>query len=65
MSSTIKVAVATPLEPGLRRLVTDVDPSVDLLVDDALLPPQRVRATTKAILHSAAHPGSRARSTGC
>ena len=41
MSSTIKVALATPLEPRLRRLVTDVDPSVDLLVDDALLPPQR------------------------
>ena len=41
MSSTIKVALATPLEPGLRHLVTDVDPSVDLLVDDSLLPPQR------------------------
>jgi phosphoglycerate dehydrogenase-like enzyme len=41
VSSTIKVAIATPLEPGLRHLLTDVDPSVDLLVDDALLPPQR------------------------
>jgi D-isomer specific 2-hydroxyacid dehydrogenase, NAD binding domain len=41
MSSTIKVALATPLESGLRNLVTDVDPSVDLLVDDSLLPPQR------------------------
>ena len=41
MSPTIKVAIATPLDPGLRHLVTDVDPSVDLLVDDALLPPQR------------------------
>ena len=41
MSSTIKVAIATPLEPGLRHLLTNVDPSVDLLVDDALLPPQR------------------------
>lgn len=41
MSSTIKVAIATPLDPGLRHLLTDVDPSVELLVDDALLPPQR------------------------
>ena len=41
VSSTIKVAIATPLEPALRHLLTDVDPSVDLLVDDALLPPQR------------------------
>jgi phosphoglycerate dehydrogenase-like enzyme len=41
MPSTIKVALATPLEPRLRHLVTDVDPSVDLLVDDSLLPPQR------------------------
>ncbi|EHI43462.1 D-isomer specific 2-hydroxyacid dehydrogenase [Rhodococcus opacus PD630] len=41
MSSTIKVAIATPLDPGLRHLLTEVDPSVDLLVDDALLPPQR------------------------
>lgn len=41
MPSTLKVALATPLEPGLRHLLTDVDPSVDLLVDDALLPPQR------------------------
>ena len=41
MTSTIKVAIATPLEPGLRHLLTDVDPAVELLVDDALLPPQR------------------------
>ena len=41
MPSTLKVALATPLEPGLRHLITDVDPSVDLLVDDSLLPPQR------------------------
>jgi phosphoglycerate dehydrogenase-like enzyme len=41
MPSTIKVALATPLEPRLRHLVTDVDSSVDLLVDDSLLPPQR------------------------
>ena len=41
MSSTLKVALATPLEPGLRHFLTDVDPSVDLLVDDSLLPPQR------------------------
>ncbi len=39
--STIKVALATPLEPALRHLITDVDVSVELLVDDALLPPQR------------------------
>jgi phosphoglycerate dehydrogenase-like enzyme len=41
MLSTTKVAIATPLEPSLRHLVTDVDPSVELLVDDSLLPPQR------------------------
>jgi phosphoglycerate dehydrogenase-like enzyme len=41
MPSTIKVALATPLEHGLRRLVTDVHPSVEVLVDDSLLPPQR------------------------
>ncbi len=41
MSSTTKVALATPLEPELRHLITDVDPSVELLVDDTLLPPQR------------------------
>jgi hypothetical protein len=41
MSSTLKVALATPLEPGLRHFLTDVDPLVDLLVDDSLLPPQR------------------------
>lgn len=41
MSSTFKVAIATPLEPDLRHLLTDVDPSVELLVDDALLPAQR------------------------
>jgi phosphoglycerate dehydrogenase-like enzyme len=39
--STTKVVLATPLEPELRHLITDVDPSVELLVDDALLPPQR------------------------
>jgi phosphoglycerate dehydrogenase-like enzyme len=41
VSSTIKVALATPLEPDLRHLITDVDPSVELLADDTLLPPQR------------------------
>lgn len=40
MSPTIKVAVATPLAPDLRHLITDVDPCVELLVDDTLLPPQ-------------------------
>jgi phosphoglycerate dehydrogenase-like enzyme len=41
MPPTIKVVLATPLERSLRHLVTDVDPSVDLLADDSLLPPQR------------------------
>ena len=35
------VVLATPLESDLRHLITDVDPRVELLVDDALLPPQR------------------------
>jgi phosphoglycerate dehydrogenase-like enzyme len=38
---TMKVALATPLEPELRHLITDVDPTVELLADDTLLPPQR------------------------
>jgi len=37
----VLIAIATPLEPALRQLITDVDPSVELLVDDVLLPPQR------------------------
>lgn len=37
----IKVVLATPLEPELRKLITEVDPAVELLVDDSLLPPQR------------------------
>lgn len=37
----IKVAIATPLPPDLRSLITDVDPGVELLVDDDLLPPMR------------------------
>ncbi len=41
MPKTIKVALATPLDADLRHLITDVDPSVELLVDDELLPPQR------------------------
>ncbi len=38
---TVTVVLATPLEPDLRHLITDVDPRVRLLVDDDLLPPQR------------------------
>ena len=34
-----RVAIATPLPRELRELITDVDPGVDLLVDDDLLPP--------------------------
>jgi hypothetical protein len=40
VTSTIKVAIATPLEPDPRHLLTDVDPAVELLVDDALPPAQ-------------------------
>ncbi len=39
--TTLRVAVATPLPTGLRHLITDVDPGVELLVDDDLLPPMR------------------------
>jgi len=38
---TIRVVIATPLPLELRQLITDVDPGVELLVDDALLPPMR------------------------
>jgi phosphoglycerate dehydrogenase-like enzyme len=41
VSDPIKVALTTPLAPDLRHLITDVDPGVELLVDDDLLPPQR------------------------
>ena len=37
----LTVVLATPLAPDLRHLITDVDPRVELLVDDDLLPPQR------------------------
>ena len=39
--SELTVALATPLHPGLRHLIADVDERVRLLVDDELLPPQR------------------------
>lgn len=39
--SSVRVAVATPLPTELRHLITDVDPGVELLVDDNLLPPMR------------------------
>src|SRR6478735_6480157 len=38
---TVRVAVATPLPTELRTLITDVDPGVELLVDDDLLPPMQ------------------------
>jgi phosphoglycerate dehydrogenase-like enzyme len=38
---TVRIAVATPLPVELRTLITDVDPGVQLLVDDDLLPPMR------------------------
>ncbi|MEO5834523.1 MAG: D-2-hydroxyacid dehydrogenase [Nakamurella sp.] len=41
MSHTIRVALATPLAPELRHLITDVHPTVELIVDDDLLPIQR------------------------
>lgn len=41
MPTTVRVALATPLAPELRHLITDVDPAVELVVDDDLLPPQR------------------------
>jgi len=37
----VRIAVATPLPVELRHLITDVDPGVQLLVDDELLPPMR------------------------
>jgi phosphoglycerate dehydrogenase-like enzyme len=40
-SSQLTVVLATPLDPDLRHLITDVDPRVEFLVDDELLPPQR------------------------
>ncbi len=36
----VTVVLATPLAPELRHLITDVDPRVELLADDDLLPPQ-------------------------
>lgn len=40
-TDTLRVVLATPLAPELRHLITDVDPRVELLADDELLPPQR------------------------
>ena len=37
----VRIALATPLPAPLRRLITEVDPRVELLADDELLPPQR------------------------
>ncbi len=41
MTNPVRVAIATPLDPDLRPLITAVDPRIELLVDDELLPPQR------------------------
>ena len=41
MTDTVRVAIATPLAPDLRPIITAVDPRIELLVDDELLPPQR------------------------
>ncbi len=41
MTDSVRVAIATPLHPDLRPLITAVDPRIELLVDDELLPPQR------------------------
>ena len=41
VTDTVRVALATPLQPDLRHLITDVDPRVQLLADDSLLPAQR------------------------
>ena len=41
MTDAVRVAVATPLPPELRHLITEVDLRVELLVDDSLLPPMR------------------------
>ena len=41
MTETVTVALTTPLAPEHRHLITDVDPRIELLVDDALLPCQR------------------------
>lgn len=41
MNPPTKVVLATPLAPELRHLITDVDPAIELVVDDDLLPPQR------------------------
>jgi phosphoglycerate dehydrogenase-like enzyme len=40
-STPLTVVLATPLDPDLRHLITDVDQRVQLLADDDLLPPQR------------------------
>lgn len=37
----VRIVLATPLPPELRSIITDVDPRVELIVDDDLLPPQR------------------------
>ena len=34
MTDTVRVAITTPLAPDLRPLITDVDPRIELLVND-------------------------------
>ena len=41
MTYSVRVAITTPLHPDLRPLITDVDPRIEVLVDNDLLPPQR------------------------
>lgn len=41
MTSRLRVAVAAPLEPALCDLIVELEPRIDLFVDQALLPPMR------------------------
>jgi phosphoglycerate dehydrogenase-like enzyme len=41
MSGRLRVAVAAPLAPELCELLTTLEPRIDLLVDQSLLPPMR------------------------
>ncbi|MBS1673443.1 MAG: D-2-hydroxyacid dehydrogenase [Actinobacteria bacterium] len=41
MTGRLRVAVAAPLAPELCKLVTSLEPRIDLVVDQSLLPPMR------------------------
>jgi len=41
VTNPVRIAITTPLDPDLRPLITAVDPRIEVLVDDELLPPQR------------------------